>query len=164
MNIACLISGMLLMLLFPSQRQPVHLRAADLQGTYELVERDLADGKVLHKPEIAGLYTLAHGRASLNLFFVKADGSVASESSIIHYTLNDREYCEWIDYTIRKDLDAPGVTNQVPAVTSHCTPIQHAGDKLIFAPPGESVRTTFGRKGFTAMIPGQFTDHWQKIG
>ena len=48
-------------------------------------------------------------------------------------TLSEEQYCEWIEYTTRNNLDAPGVTNEAPPVSSHCTPIKKAGDKLIFA-------------------------------
>jgi hypothetical protein len=146
------------------QRQPTRLRPSDLPGTYELVERVLADGKVLRRPDIAGLYTWAHGRASLNLFLRNADGTLASESSIIRYSLSEKEYCEWIEYTTRNNLDTPGVTNEAPAVPSHCTPIKAEDNKVVFSPPGESVTTIYDRNGFTAIIKGQFTDHWRKIG
>lgn len=147
-----------------AQRQPAPLRAADLPGTYEWVDRVLVSGKVLRRPDIAGLYTFGHGRANLNLFIRNGDGTLASESSIIRYTLSERQYCEWIEYTTRNNLDAPGITNEAPPVTSHCTPIKATGDKVIFAPPGESVITTYDRNGFAAVIKGQFIDHWRKIG
>jgi len=148
---------------FAEQRHPAPLRASELPGTYELVERVLDGGKVLQRPDIAALYTFGNGRANFNLFVRSADGTLASESSIIRYTLSEEQYCEWIEYTTRNNLDAPGVTNEAPPVSSHCTPIKKAGDKLIFAPPGESVTTTYDRNGFTAVIEGQFTDHWRKI-
>jgi hypothetical protein len=145
------------------QQKGAPLRVSDLPGTYELIDRVLSGGKVLHRPDIAALYTFENGRASLNLFVRNADGTLASESSIIRYTLNEAQYCEWIEYTTRNNLDAPGVTNEPPPVSSHCTPIKRAGEKLIFAPPGESVVTTYDRNGFVAVIKGQFTDHWRKI-
>jgi hypothetical protein len=145
------------------QRQSAPLRASELPGTYELVDRVLIDGRVLRRPDIAALYTFVNGRANFNLFVRNADGTLASESSIIRYTLSEEQYCEWIEYTTRNNLDAPGVTNEAPPVSSHCTPIKKAGDRLIFAPPGESVTTTYDRNGFTAVIKGQFTDHWRKI-
>jgi hypothetical protein len=145
------------------QGQPAPLRASELPGTYELVDRVLVGGKVLRRPDIAALYTFGNGRANFNLFVRNADGTLASESSIIRYTLSEEQYCEWIEYTTRNNLDAPGVTNEAPPVSSHCTPIKKAGDRLIFAPPGESVVTTYDRNGFTAVINGQFTDHWRKI-
>lgn len=146
------------------QRQPAPLRASELPGTYELVDRVLVSGKVLRRPNIAGLYTFGHERANLNLFIRNADGTLASESSIIRYTLSEKQYCEWIEYTTRNNLDAPGITNEAPPVSSHCTSIRVAGDKVIFSPPGESVMTTYDRNGFAAVIKDQFTDHWRKIG
>lgn len=146
-----------------NQREPAPLRVVELPGTYELVDRVLVNGKVLRRPNIAALYTFGNGRANFNLFVRNADGTLASESSIIRYTLSEEQYCEWIEYTTRNNLDAPGVTNEAPPVSSHCTPIKKAGDRLIFAPPGESVVTTYDRNGFAAVIKGQFTDHWRKI-
>lgn len=146
------------------QNRRASLRSSDLPGMYELVDRVLVTGKILRRPDIAGLYTFGHERANLNLFIRNADGTLASESSIIRYTLNEQQYCEWVEYTTRNNLDAPGTTNEAPAVSSHCTAIRAAGDKLIFSPPGESVTTTYDRNGFTAVIKGQFTDHWRKIG
>lgn len=145
------------------QREPAPLRAAELPGTYELVDRVLVNGKVLRRPDIAALYTFGNGRANFNLFVRNADGTLASESSIIRYTLSEEQYCEWVEYTTRNNLDAPGVTNEAPPVSSHCTSIKKGGNRLIFAPPGESVVTTYDRNGFTAVINGQFTDHWRKI-
>ena len=146
-----------------TQRRPAPLRASDLPGTYELIDRVLDSGVVLRRPDIAALFTFGNGRANFNLFVRNADGTLASESSIIRYTLNEKQYCEWIEYTTRNNLDAPGVANEAPPVSSHCTSIKEAGDILIFAPPGESVVTTYYRMGFTAVITGQFTDHWKKI-
>jgi hypothetical protein len=100
---------------------------------------------------------------SCHAFVRNADGTLASESSIIRYTLSEEEYCEWVEYTTRNNLDAPGVTNEAPPVSSHCTLIKKACDRIFFAPPGESVTTTYDRSGLAAVIKGQFTDHWRKI-
>jgi hypothetical protein len=160
---AVVIFGVAGFAVFAEQRQAAPLRASELPGTYELVDRVFDSGKVLRRPDIAALYTFGNGRANFNLFVRNADGTLASESSIIRYTLTEEQYCEWIEYTTRNNLDVPGVTNEAPPVSSHCTPIKNAGDTLIFAPPGESVITTYDRNGFAAVIKGQFTDHWRKI-
>ena len=149
---------------FAAQRRPAPMHPGDIAGTYELVDRVLASGKVLKRPDIAALYTMAGGRANLNLFVRNADGSLASESSIIRYTLTDAAYCEWIEYTTRNNLDAPGVTNIAPPVSQPCTPIKVITGAVVFAPPGESVNTIYTREGFTATFKGQFTDHWKKVG
>src|SRR5436190_16519511 len=120
-----------LILLAALAQSAVHSEAAtpapfsppSIDGTYELTERVMANGTVLRPPAIAALYTLADGRFSLNLFVKNADGTIASESSVGRYTFSADKYCEWIEYTLRKDLDKPGVTNDAPAVTDHCAAV-----------------------------------------
>ena len=136
---------------------------ASIDGSYELVERVAADGTVLRPPSIVGLYTLADGRLNLNLFIKKSDGTLASESTVGRFTFAAHKYCEWITYTIRKDLDQPGVTNAAPALREHCAPVTLQGARFNFSPPGEGVETSYDREGFSAKIEGEFVDHWRKI-
>ena len=63
---------------------------------------------------------MAKGQFNLNLFVKNRDGTVASESTVGRYIFSADKYCEWIEYTTRKDLDKPGVTKEAPAVTDHC--------------------------------------------
>jgi hypothetical protein len=134
-----------------------------IDGTYELTERVMANGAVLRPPAIVALYTMADGRFSLNLFVKNADGTIASESTVGRYTFSADKYCEWIVYTIRNNLDKPGVTNEAPAVTDHCAPVSSKDGRFSFSPPGEGVEVSFGAEGFTAKIGGEFVDHWRKI-
>jgi hypothetical protein len=134
-----------------------------IDGTYELTERVMTNGTVLRPPSIVALYTMADGRFNLNLFVKSGDGSIASESTVGHYTFSAEKYCEWIVYTTRNNLDKPGVTNEAPAVTEHCTPVTLKNGRFNFSPPGEGVEVSFGKEGFTAKIGGEFVDHWRKI-
>ena len=136
---------------------------ASIDGTYELTERVMANGTVIRPPAIVALYTNAGGRFNLNLFVKKDDGSVASESTVGRFRFSADKYCEWIIYTIRKDLDKPGVTNEAPPVTDHCTPVASQDGRFNFSPPGEGVEVSYGTEGFTASIGGEFVDHWKKI-
>jgi len=136
---------------------------ADIAGTYELTKRVMSNGEEIRPPAIVALYTMDHGRGNLNLFVKNKDGTLASESTISRYTLTAGQYCEWIVYTTRNNLDSPGVTNEAPPVTSHCTGITSRDGRLVFAPPGEGVESSFDKDGFTASIPGQFVDYWRKI-
>jgi len=142
---------------------PAPLSQPSIDGTYELTERVMANGTVLRPPSIVALYTMADGRFSLNLFVKNADGTIASESSVGRYTFSANKYCEWIVCTIRNNLDKPGVTNEAPAVTDHCTPVTVKDGGFNFSPPGEGVEVSFGAEGFTAKIGGDFVDHWRKI-
>ncbi len=142
---------------------PAPFSPSSIDGTYELTERVMANGTVLRPPSIVALYTMADGRFSLNLFVKNADGTIASESSVGRYTFSADKYCEWIVYTIRNNLDKPGVTNEAPAVTDHCAPVTSKDGRFSFSPPGEGVEVRFGAEGFTAKIGGEFVDHWRKI-
>jgi hypothetical protein len=136
---------------------------ASIDGTYELTGRVMANGAVLRPPSIVALYTNADGRFNLTLFVKKGDGAIASESTVGRFSFNADKYCEWIIYTIRKDLDKPGVTNEAPPVTDHCTPVTSKDGRINFSPPGEGVEVSYGAEGFTASIGGEFVDHWTKI-
>jgi hypothetical protein len=142
---------------------PVPASPPSIDGTYELTERVMANGTVLRPPSIVAQYTMAGGRFSLNLFVKNADGTIASESSVGRYTFSADKYCEWIVYTIRNNLDKPGVTNEAPAVTDHCAPVTSKDGRFSFSPHGEGVEVSFETAGFTAKIGGEFVDHWRKI-
>jgi hypothetical protein len=135
----------------------------DIAGTYELVKRVTSDGKEVLPPAIRALYTMKSGRGNFNLFLTEKDGKLASESTISRYTLTADQYCEWIVFTTRNNLDKPGVSNEAPAVTNHCSPVTLKDGRIVFEPAGEGVVESFDKDGFTATVTGQFVDHWKKI-
>ena len=145
----------------PAAAAPPATRSID--GTYELTKRVMADGTILQPPSVVALYSLVRGRFNLNLFIKNRDGTIASESTIGRYTFSTTKYCEWIVYTTRNNLDKPGVTNEAPALTDHCTPVTSNNGRFNFLPPGEGVAVSFGPEGFTAKIGDEFVDHWRKI-
>src|ERR1700749_661846 len=104
----------------PSEPAVSPSSSPSIDGTYELVERVMADEAGLRPPSVVALYTMAHGQFSLNMLVKNRDGTIASESTVGRYTFSANQYCEWITYTIRNNLDKPGVTNDAPAVADHC--------------------------------------------
>jgi hypothetical protein len=66
-------------------------------------------------------------------------------------------------FTLRKDLDEPGVSNEAPAVTKHCSPVTLKDGRIVVEPAGEGVLESFDKDGFTATVAGQFADHWKKV-
>jgi hypothetical protein len=146
---------------FSAAASPSATRSID--GTYELVQRVMADGTILRPPSVVALYSLVQGQFNLNLFIRSRDGTIASESTIGRYTFSSTQYCEWIVYTTRNNLDKPGVTNEAPEVTDHCTPVTSKDGRFNFSPPGEGVAVSFGPEGFTAKISDEFVDRWRKL-
>jgi hypothetical protein len=108
----------------------------------------MADGKVLRPPSVVALYTMAKGQFSLNLFVKNRDGTVASESTVGRYTFSADKHCEWIVYTIRNNLDKPGVTNEAPAVSDHCTRVTSKDGRFNFSPPWRRRGGQLWRGGF----------------
>jgi len=146
-----------------NSQQTARASAPNIDGTYILVKRVKADGTELKSPAIEGIYTMRHGHGSLNIFWKKDSATLASESTILKYSLTASEYCEWIVYTVRNNIDAPGISTDAPQVANHCTPVKVDKGELVFAPPGEGVTTSFDEKGFKATIAGELTDYWVKI-
>jgi hypothetical protein len=140
-----------------------HATTPDIDGTYELVKRVMSDGREILPPAIGGLYSLSHGRGNLNLFWAQKDGRRASESTITRFTLTAGEYCEWVVFTLRNNVDQPGVSDEAPAVTNHCSAVTLQEGRTVFEPAGEGVRTSFGKDGFRATAAGEFVDHWKKL-
>ena len=136
---------------------------ASIDGAYELTRRVTADGSILEPPSVVALYNMVGGKFNLNLFFKNRDGTIASESSVGRYTFSSDKYCEWITYTIRNNLDKPGVTNELPEVPDHCTRVTSKNGRFDFSPPGEGVAVSFAPDGFTATIANEFVDHWRKV-
>ena len=134
-----------------------------IAGDYELLKRVRSDGKEILPPAIGALYSMNHGRGNFNLFLKQKDGTFASESTISRYTLTAVEYCEWIVFMVRNNLDKPGVSNAVPAVTNHCSPVTVKDGRIVFEPAGEGVVLSFAKDGFTATVAGQFVDYWTKL-
>ena len=154
---------LLVFICFSSLAASLSAKPPSIDGTYRLTERVMADGTARRPPEIVALYTMADGQFSLNLFVKNNDGTIASESTVGHYTFSADKYCEWIIYTIRNNLDKPGVTKEAPAVTDHCVAVATKDGRFNFSPPGEGVEVSFGADGFTAKIGGEFVDHWTKV-
>ena len=117
----------------PSRRFAVRMPTA-IRPTVE--EASMADGTVRRSPEIVAVYTMIDGRFSLNLFVKNGDGTIASESTVGRYTFRADKYCERITHTIRNNLDKPGITNDAPAVTDHCTLVTSKDGRFSFSPPG----------------------------
>ncbi|HEY2047949.1 MAG TPA: hypothetical protein VGH03_01295 [Caulobacteraceae bacterium] len=138
---------------------PVH----SIDGTYELTERVLPNGTVLRPPSVMALYTLSHGRFSLNLFFKNPDGTLASESTIGRYTFTQQKYCEWIAHTIRNNFGRPGVSNTTPVLAQHCAPVTSQNGRYRFSPPGEGLVMSVRAEGFEARIDGGVTEYWTKV-
>ena len=107
---------------------------SSLEGTYELVSRDLPDGTKQFPPDVVGLITYTKEYRNTNVYWKDADGEHSSVSSVGSYKLTDKEYSEKSNGRIEFTLplwDEPTLVFE--------------GDKI------------------TATKEGAFVDHWKRV-
>ena len=63
-----------------------------IEGTYQLISRQLPDGKVLKPPDIMGLQTYTKSHRNFNLVLKDATGKFSSISAAATYKLTATEY------------------------------------------------------------------------
>jgi hypothetical protein len=138
--------------------------APNIEGTYELVRRELPDGSVKTAPDVVGLITFTRERRNFNVCWSDADGRRCSIGSISEYALTDDEYMEKnIYYFINDETEGTGVNYDLSSMSA-TSPVRKDRGALHFALPlHDEPNVVFTSDGFTATREGEFVDHWKKI-
>ena len=55
-------------------------------------------------------------------------------------------------FTLRKDLDEPGVSSEASAAIKHCSPVMLKDGRIVFEPAGEDVLESVDKDGFTSVF------------
>jgi hypothetical protein len=108
-----------------------------IEGTYQLISRQLPDGTVLKPPDIMGLFTFTKSHRNFNIVLKDATGKFNSYSLVSTYKLTPTEYSETRLFSILNDqiggkdivYDLSGKTQSVP--------VKMEGGRLQFKPPFE---------------------------
>jgi hypothetical protein len=131
-------------------------------GTYKLVDRVLQDGRVLTDKGIQGMMTYTAQYRNFNLHWTEADGRAVSIAYVCGYEFKNGQYCERPIYWMQNNLGEPGLKYDVPSNKADCTKVTMDGTKVTFAITGEPV-VSFKGDSLTAVLEGQFVDHWVKV-
>ena len=148
---------------------PVTVTAApSIEGTYELVSRDLPDGSKQMPPNIAGLQTYTKDYRNFNVFWKAADGKSVSLSYVAKYRFTPKEYQETPIYWMSNNLGSAGVSYQAPAEKGQAKPVTMKGQRIEFQIPGEPPMVVIEGNDFTATAKDAggkllFVDHWKKV-
>ena len=142
--------------------------ASSIEGTYELVSRDLPDGSKQMPPNIAGMQTYTKDYRNFNVFWKAADGKSVSLSYVAKYRLTPKEYQETPIYWMSNNLGNAGVSYQAPAEKSQTKPVIMKGQRIEFQIPGEPPVIVFEGNDMTATAKDAggkllFVDHWKKV-
>jgi hypothetical protein len=137
--------------------------APRLEGTYQLVSRQLPDGTMQRPPEIMGLLTYTKSHRNFNIVWKDAAGKFFSYSLASTYKLTPTEYSETLLFSIVTDqiggkdivYDLSGKTQSVP--------VKVEGGRLQFKLPFDPPSVVFEGDKMTATAEGRFVDVWEKV-
>ena len=133
----------------------------NIEGTYMLEYRELADGKKLVAPEIVGMLSFSKNVRNFNVYWMSG-GKPSSISMVAKYTLSDKEYTEDCMY-YAQNMDGKGIAYETTA-THGVSPVTMKDGAIAFTPAlhGEPM-LSITKSGMTATRTGVFTDHWKKM-
>ena len=77
--------------------------APNIEGTYQLVRRELPDGTVQFPPAVKGMITYTKEFRNFSVVLKDDQGRFYSECYVARYTLTDQEYAETSEYLIVDD-------------------------------------------------------------
>lgn len=139
-----------------------------IEGTYQLVRRELPDGTVQFPPTLKGMMTYTKEFRNFSVVWVDDSGKFYSECYAARYSLTDTEYEETSEYLIVDDqIQGKGISYDLSNVTAS-SPVTLDGDRLSFALPESferelSITVEFEGDRFTATGKDLFVDYWEKV-
>lgn len=144
------------------------MAAPSIEGTYQLVSRELPDGTVQHPPLLKGMITFTKDFRNFSIVWKDDEGKYYSECYVARYKLTDKEYEETSEYLIVDDqIRAKGITYDLSTNTVR-SPVSVNGKRVGFAMPQRfekalSVTVEFEGTKMKATGKDLFTDYWEKV-
>jgi hypothetical protein len=142
--------------------------APSIEGTYQLVRRELPDGTVQRPPAVKGLLTYTKAFRNFSVVWRDEGGRFYSECYVARYTLTEREYAETAEYLIVDDqIGGTGIRYDLSPTTA-TAPVSLDGGRVRFALPQPfeqalSITVEFDGTTLTATGKGLFIDYWEKV-
>ena len=142
--------------------------APNIEGTYQLVRRELPDGTIQRPPAVKGMYTYTKEFRSFSVVWQDDTGKFYSESYVARYTLTDEEYVETQEYLIVDDqIGGKGISYDLSDTTAK-SPVVIDGERITFALPQAfeqalSIILEFEGAKLKATGKDLFIDYWEKV-
>ena len=143
------------------------MAAANIEGTYQLVRRELPDGTIQLPPDLKGMITYTKTFRNFSVLW-KEKGKFYSECYVARYTLTDEEYAETQEYLVVNDeIAGKGISYDLSNTTAK-SPISTHGNRLSFALPQPfekalSISVEFDGDKLKATGKDLFVDYWEKV-
>jgi hypothetical protein len=138
--------------------------APSIEGTYQLIARQLPDGTRLSPPDIIGLWTYTKTHRNFNIVQKDAAGKFRSFSLVSTYTLTATEYTETLLFSIRTDqIGGKDIIYDLSGQT-RSAPVTVAGGRLQFKLPFEPRALVLEGNKITATAEDNANvDIWEKV-
>ena len=144
------------------------MAAPNIEGTYQLVRRDLPDGTVQLPPVLKGMLTYTKEFRNFSVVWSDEEGRFYSECYAARYTLTDAEYTETSEYLIVDDqIGGKEISYDLSNVTAK-SPVTVDGGRISFALPESferalSIVVEFDGDTLKATGKDLFVDYWEKV-
>jgi hypothetical protein len=142
--------------------------APSIEGTYQLVRRELPDATVQLPPAVMGMITYTKEFRSFSVVWKDNEGRFYSECYVARYTLTDKEYAETSEYLIVNDqIGGKGINYDLSNSIAK-SPVSIDGGCIRFALPQPfekelSITVEFDGAKLKATGKDLFTDYWEKV-
>ena len=142
--------------------------ASSIEGSYQLVRRELPDGTVQFPPDLKGMITYTREFRNFSVVWKDDEGKFYSECYVARYTLTDQEYTETSEYLIVNDqIGGKGISYDLPNSTAS-SPVTCDNGRIYFAAPlpfekALSITLEFDGAELKATGEGLFIDYWEKV-
>lgn len=142
--------------------------APGIEGTYQLVRRELPDGTVQLPPVVKGMMTYTKGFRNFSVVWKDEEGRFYSECYVARYALTDKEYAETSEYLIVDDqIGGKGISYDLSNTTAR-SPVSLDRGRIRFAMPQPfekalSITAEFDGVGLKATGKDMFIDYWEKV-
>lgn len=139
-----------------------------IEGTYQLVRRELPDGTVQRPPAVKGMITYTKGFRNFSVVWKDDKNKFYSECYVARYTLTDKEYAETSEYLVVDDqIGGKGISYDLSNNTAK-SPVSIDGRRIRFALPQPfekalSITVEFDGAALKATGKDLFIDYWEKV-
>lgn len=144
------------------------MMAPSIEGTYQLVRRELPDGTAQLPPAVRGMITYTKEFRNFSVAWKDDEGRFYSECYVANYTLTDTEYAETSEYLIVDDqIGGKGISHDLSNTTAKSSVSLDAG-RVKFALPqlfekALSITLEFDGAKLKATGKDLFMDHWERV-
>ncbi|NIP56575.1 MAG: hypothetical protein GWO17_00610 [Gemmatimonadetes bacterium] len=139
---------------------------ASIEGSYELVARELPDGSRLEPPDVFGFMSFTAGHRLFHIYTPAPEGGGDAHTAytrVSAYRLTETEYSETLKYEVTDDAgEASGPTYRFSGSLGPApVTVSDRGIQFRDIPEGPILASTSA--GLTATDEGEFVDHWVKV-